>query len=204
LVGRNVARFLVVNFTTLKQRLKLHNLGYTYGSAGATAEEKPAEELKEEEMAETKTQERDWRLDEDFKKFMSNPSIETAVKLEKKRAKERLRQIDNQEPGNFFQGILNSVVRNSLEREKGRLELNEDKFIDLDVSKVVTLRNRFLVCLCSQSYQEQLYIISTNDCVRSIYKQLNERCSKWNDLNFFHLTRSSNAATHARYCLNWL
>lgn len=76
------------------------------------AEEKdqPVEESKKEEAVEKK-QERDWRLDEDFKKFMSNPSIESALKLERKRAEEKLRDLDNQDQGNFFKGIINSVVR---------------------------------------------------------------------------------------------
>lgn len=58
-----------------------------------------------------KKQERDWRLDEDFKKFMSNPSIESALKLEKKRAEEKLRDIENENTGNFVKKLINSVVR---------------------------------------------------------------------------------------------
>ena len=81
-------------------------------NAGTVVEDHkpPEEEPKKEESAEKK-QERDWRLDEDFKKFMGNPSIESALKLERKRAEERLREIDSQEQGNFFKGIINSVVR---------------------------------------------------------------------------------------------
>ncbi|XP_024364357.1 probable zinc metallopeptidase EGY3, chloroplastic [Physcomitrium patens] len=101
------------------------------------AEEKdqPVEESKKEEAVEKK-QERDWRLDEDFKKFMSNPSIESALKLERKRAEEKLRDLDNQDQGNFFKGIINSVVRRSLQREKERLDKAEATFIALDLSKV--------------------------------------------------------------------
>ena len=73
-------------------------------------EEKPKEEPKKEEMVEKK-QERDWRLDEDFKKFMSSPSIESALKLERKRAEERLREINSQEQGNFFSGVINFFVK---------------------------------------------------------------------------------------------
>lgn len=73
-------------------------------------EEKPAEEPKKEEIVEKK-QERDWRLDEDFKKFMSSPSIESALKLERKRAEEKLKDIDNQEEGNFFRNTINFFVR---------------------------------------------------------------------------------------------
>lgn len=74
-------------------------------------EEKPAsEEPKKEEIVEKK-QERDWRLDEDFKKFMSSPSIESALKLERKRAEEKLKEINNQDQDNFFKNIINFFVR---------------------------------------------------------------------------------------------
>ena len=73
-------------------------------------EEKATEGSKKEEIVEKK-QERDWRLDEDFKKFMSSPSIESALKLERKRAEERLREINSQETGNFFKGVINFFVR---------------------------------------------------------------------------------------------
>jgi len=80
-------------------------------STGTKVEEKEtAEEPKKEEIVEKK-QERDWRLDEDFKKFMSSPSIESALKLERKRAEERLKEINNQEQGNFFRNIINFFVR---------------------------------------------------------------------------------------------
>lgn len=73
-------------------------------------EEKKAEEPKKEEIIEKK-QERDWRLDEDFRKFMSSPSIESALKLERKRAEEKLREINSEEGGNFFKGVINFFVR---------------------------------------------------------------------------------------------
>ena len=73
-------------------------------------DEKKTEEPKKDEVVEKK-QERDWRMDEDFKKFMGNPSIEAALKLERKRAEEKLREIDSQEQGNFFKGLINNVVR---------------------------------------------------------------------------------------------
>ncbi|KAI4963686.1 hypothetical protein ZWY2020_011194 [Hordeum vulgare] len=41
-------------------------------------------------------QEVDWRSDEEFKKFMGNPSIEAAIKLEKKRADRKLRELDRE------------------------------------------------------------------------------------------------------------
>ncbi|KAH9603746.1 hypothetical protein KSS87_009058 [Heliosperma pusillum] len=36
----------------------------------------------------------DWKNDEEFKKFMGNPSIEAAIKLEKKRADRKLKELD--------------------------------------------------------------------------------------------------------------
>lgn len=98
-------------------------------------EEKKAEEPKKEEIIEKK-QERDWRLDEDFRKFMSSPSIESALKLERKRAEEKLREINSEEGGNFFKGVINFFVRRSLEAEKERLDKAEKTFIALDLSKV--------------------------------------------------------------------
>jgi hypothetical protein len=83
-----------------------------------------------------KKQERDWRMDEDFKKFMGNPSIEAALKIEKKRAEERLRELDSQEQGNLFKGLLNKVLRSSLQREKERLDKAEATFKALDLNKV--------------------------------------------------------------------
>jgi len=83
-----------------------------------------------------KKQERDWRLDEDFKKFMGNPSIEAALKIEKKRAEEKLRELDSQEQGNLFKGLLNKVLRSSLQREKERLDKAEATFKALDLNEV--------------------------------------------------------------------
>ncbi|MCH85604.1 peptidase M50 family protein, partial [Trifolium medium] len=39
-------------------------------------------------------QEIDWKTDEEFKKFMGNPSIEAAIKLEKKRTDRKLKELD--------------------------------------------------------------------------------------------------------------
>nr|PNR32661.1 hypothetical protein PHYPA_024603 [Physcomitrium patens] len=105
--------------------------------SGTSTEERPKlpGEPKKDDVPEKK-QERDWRLDEDFKKFMSNPSIESALKLEKKRAEEKLRDIENENTGNFVKKLINSVVRNSLEREKERLDKAEQTFVALDLSKV--------------------------------------------------------------------
>ena len=68
----------------------------------AVEDEKKIEEPKKEEAVEKK-QQGDWKMDEDFKKFIGNPSIEGALKLERKPAEEKVREIDSQEQGNFFE-----------------------------------------------------------------------------------------------------
>ncbi|KAH7373951.1 hypothetical protein KP509_17G080800 [Ceratopteris richardii] len=81
-------------------------------------------------------QEVDWKLDSDFKKFMSNPSIESALKLEKKRAEQRLLQLEKERGGSFFQNLFSGLVRNALVKEKERLEKAEATFKALDLSKL--------------------------------------------------------------------
>lgn len=81
-------------------------------------------------------QEMDWKLDEEFKKFMGNPSIEAAIKLEKKRADRKLKELDRESSDNPIVGLFNRVVRDSLAREKERLEKAEEAFKALDLNKV--------------------------------------------------------------------
>lgn len=69
-----------------------------------------------------KQQELDWKTDEEFKKFMGNPSIEAAIKLEKKRADRKLKELD---------------------REKEMLEEAEETFKALDLNKVLDV----IMCL---------------------------------------------------------
>ena len=83
-----------------------------------------------------KQQEMDWKLDEEFKKFMGNPSIEAAIKLEKKRADRKLKELDRESSDNPLVGLFNRVVRDSLAREKERLEKAEEAFKALDLNKV--------------------------------------------------------------------
>lgn len=85
-------------------------------------------------------QERDWKLDDDFKKFMGNPSIEAALKLEKKRAEQRLLELQKKAGGNVFQSFYSGLVKNALVKEKERLEKAEATFKALDLNK---LRNCF-------------------------------------------------------------
>lgn len=82
-------------------------------------------------------QEADWKTDEEFKKFMGNPSVEAAIKLEKKRADRKLRELDMEAAdGNPITGFLKSIARDRLAREKERLEKVEEAFKALDLNKV--------------------------------------------------------------------
>lgn len=84
-----------------------------------------------------KQQEMDWKTDEEFKKFMGNPSIEAAIKLEKKRADRKLKELDRERSDNPIVGLFNRLVRDSLTREKERLEKAEEAFRALDLNKVM-------------------------------------------------------------------
>ena len=83
-----------------------------------------------------KQQEMDWKTDEEFKKFMGNPSIEAAIKLEKKRADRKLKELDREGANNPIVGLFNRIARDNLEKEKERLEKAEETFKALDLSKV--------------------------------------------------------------------
>ena len=114
-------------------------------SSVAVVSEKPSEgdedtqkksELSSEELDEL--QEMDWKTDEEFKKFMGNPSIEAAIKLEKKRADRKLKELDRESSSdNPLVGFFTGVVRDSLAREKERLEKAEETFKALDLNKVI-------------------------------------------------------------------
>ncbi|KAL6012884.1 putative zinc metallopeptidase egy3, chloroplastic [Asimina triloba] len=87
-----------------------------------------------EEMVEK--QEVDWKTDEEFKKFMGNPSIEAAIKLEKKRADRKLKELDIETDGNPITRFFKSIARDSLSREKERLEKAEEAFKALELNKL--------------------------------------------------------------------
>lgn len=78
----------------------------------------------------------DWKTDEDFKKFMGNPSIEAAIKLEKKRTDRKLKELDRETSDNPIAGLFYKLVRDNLSREKERLEKAEEAFKALDLNKV--------------------------------------------------------------------
>jgi len=82
-------------------------------------------------------QEMDWKTDEEFKKFMGNPSIEAAIKLEKKRADRKLKQLDREtNNSNPLLALFNTLVRDNLLREKERLQMAEQTFKALDLNQV--------------------------------------------------------------------
>ncbi|XP_028788301.1 probable zinc metallopeptidase EGY3, chloroplastic [Neltuma alba] len=83
-----------------------------------------------------KQQEMDWKTDEEFKKFMGNLSIEAAIKLEKKRADRKLKELDRDGSSNPILGLFNRLVRESVTRERERLEKAEETFKALDLNKL--------------------------------------------------------------------
>ncbi|KAL6964150.1 putative zinc metallopeptidase egy3, chloroplastic [Sarracenia purpurea var. burkii] len=84
-----------------------------------------------------KQQEIDWKTDEEFKKFMGNPSIEAAIKLEKKRTDRKLKELDRESSDNNpIVGLFNRLVRDNLAREKERLEKAEETFKALDLNQL--------------------------------------------------------------------
>lgn len=114
----------------------------SYSSTSTSVKEKNGDEEKTENeevgMEERdRQQETDWKVDEDFKNFMGNPSIEAAVKLEKQRAERRLRELDKEAAGgNIFQNFFAGLLKNSLVKEKERLEKAEEEFKALDLNKL--------------------------------------------------------------------
>lgn len=104
-------------------------------------EEAAGDEEEEENAQKLQQQEADWKTDEEFKKFMGNPSIEAAIKLEKKRADRKLKELDSEVDGNPIVGFFKKSVRDSLKREKERLEKAEETFKALDLNKVDTNKN---------------------------------------------------------------
>eukprot|EP00897_Mesotaenium_endlicherianum_P004005 jgi/Mesen1/3632/ME000020S03164 len=96
------------------------------------------EEKKEESNGGLKKQDqKDWKKDEDFRSFLANPSIEAGIKVEKKRAEQRLAELDAEDHhGGFVRGLISSAVRNAVVREKERLERAEEQFKALDIGKL--------------------------------------------------------------------
>ncbi|KAF3320478.1 peptidase, M50 family [Carex littledalei] len=82
-------------------------------------------------------QEVDWKEDEEFKKFMGNPSIEAALELEKKRIYRTIKEMEREtDGGNPVKRLWNNLVRDRLEGEKEMLEKAEETFKALDLNKL--------------------------------------------------------------------
>lgn len=123
------------------QKRDLHVGGeFGYGTVSESekneAEPKSGPHSDEEWTEKEKQQELDWKTDEDFKKFMGNPTIEAAIKLEKKRTDTKLKELDRETSDNPIAGLLNKLVRDNLSREKERLEKAEEAFKALDLNKL--------------------------------------------------------------------
>jgi hypothetical protein len=88
---------------------------------------------------EKEQQEMDWKTDEEFKKFMGNPSIEAAIKLEKKRTDRKLKELDIESKNNPIVDVFNNLLRRNLIMEKERLQKAEETFRALDLNKVSIL-----------------------------------------------------------------
>lgn len=104
------------------------------GDDGEKADSSGGEDEVEERE---KQQEMDWKTDEEFKKFMGNPSIEAAIKLEKKRADRKLKELDREGGDNPIVGFFTKIARDNLTKEKERLEKAEETFKALDLNKVL-------------------------------------------------------------------
>ncbi|RZC57156.1 hypothetical protein C5167_004462 [Papaver somniferum] len=137
----------------LKFSVKDHEPAYgePSSSSAETISERPNEpaekiesvvqvtETKNDDLDEetSKQQESDWKTDEDFKKFMGNPSIEAAIKLEKKRAERKLKELSTEtNSSNPVVGFFNKAAIEILKREKERLEKVEEAFKALDLNKL--------------------------------------------------------------------
>ena len=70
---------------------------------------------------------------------MGNPSIEAAIKLEKKRADRKLKQLDRETTNtNPLFALFNNLVRDNLLNEKERLQKAEQTFQALDLNQVTS------------------------------------------------------------------
>lgn len=111
-------------------------------------------ESESERIEREKQQEMDWKTDEEFKKFMGNPSIEAAIKLEKKRADRKLKELDSETTSNPLVGFFKNLVRDSLSKEKERLEKAEEAFVALDLNKVIFCSSSVILSFLEIVYAE--------------------------------------------------
>ncbi|CAI9104231.1 OLC1v1002863C2 [Oldenlandia corymbosa var. corymbosa] len=105
-------------------------------SEESTSEAKSEVDSDAEAREKERQQELDWKTDEDFKKFMGNPSIEAAIKLEKKMTDRKLKELDRERSDNPIVAFFNKLARDNLSKEKERLEKVEQTFKALDLNKL--------------------------------------------------------------------
>ncbi|CAN6483122.1 unnamed protein product [Victoria cruziana] len=102
-----------------------------------------------EEPQVTEEQEVDWKVDEEFKKFMGNPSVEAAIKLEKKRTERKLKELSNQTSSNPIGRFFSNILRDSVEKEResaivlsvatfGTIALTSGFFLKPDIATRIT------------------------------------------------------------------
>lgn len=108
--------------------------GHALGTQDAANSEGQSEENLD--AVQKQQQELDWKTDEEFKKFMGNPSIEAAIKLEKKRADRKLQELNREFDPNPVTRFFKNAARARLVREKERLEKAEEAFKALDLNKL--------------------------------------------------------------------
>ncbi|XP_057454166.1 probable zinc metallopeptidase EGY3, chloroplastic [Lotus japonicus] len=131
-----------ISISPCKFSLKDHDHHETESSSRiSVASEKPKTEehsdSEKQQQQQEQQQELDWKTDEEFKKFMGNPSIEAAIKLEKKRADRKLKELDRESnTSNPFLRLFNALVRDNLIKEKQRLQKAEETFKSLDLNKL--------------------------------------------------------------------
>ncbi|KAF3779826.1 putative zinc metallopeptidase [Nymphaea thermarum] len=103
-------------------------------------------ETGEEPQITEEQQEVDWKVDEEFKKFMGNPSVEAAIKLEKKRAERKLKELSNETNSNPVGRFFSNVLRDSVEKERERLEKAQETFKALDLNKASFRMSKVSCC----------------------------------------------------------
>lgn len=113
------------------------------GGLSAESETEAKSEIDSDDDAREKErqQELDWKTDEDFKKFMGNPSIEAAIKLEKQMTDRKLKELDRKTGDNPIVAFFNKLARDNLSKEKERLEKAEESFKAIDLNKVFAFIN---------------------------------------------------------------
>lgn len=116
-------------------------------SAESGAEAKSEIDSDAEAREKESQQELDWKTDEDFKKFMGNPSIKAAIKLEKNLTDWKLKELDKLTSDNPTVAFFDKLARDSLSKVKERLEKAEESLKAIDLNKVFAFINLNQMCM---------------------------------------------------------